>query len=683
MDCGYVCISAALASHGQRKSVAEIKRVGGSTSRGLTLRQLRDILTACGAECDAIHFDKSNIASFPCPGILLLSEGHYIYLADVAADKFEIFDPNLGWCWVSKRILAAKTDGFGLLIHSISTLQCDHKTSHRPNTLRMFGVPFFLKHSSFKSLSLQAISEITILAVPLVSMWSIDSVFGGAVLDAAGEVGTAFLAVSILMMLLTTWANLTHRSAVRSAARSFHKSLFRSLSLKPTRWFEGQSATAIQNKFGSADILFNFTADFMNALGGLVVSLIAGVAILFFVSPWLALPGLISLFITIGIELSFNKAHLREVWVVSDANQRKNRILVDAVGQLPLVRRHGGIRYARARYQKTIARYISANARLEGQREWRGLITGLIRSGETLLFLTIAAILLKESQYTLGGFVALGAYKDLLSQSLSKLFQLRQRHRALEVHRLQFEDLEDDRENFEYHSTEVLEGRLEVDNVSYSYGSLDSPAFSGINFVADQGDFLVIRGASGAGKSTLAKLITGLIQPTHGHVWIDGHPPSAHMLAYGAVLQTDRLISGSIRDNLTLMNRDIDDARIWEALKIARAEEFVRALPMRLNTFVSDNASAVSGGQKQRLFIARALLQKPRLLVLDEATSSLEVDTERQIFATLHEMGMTLVVISHRPEVWSMANKIVTIDESGANVHEPHVKATSSRVDAE
>ena len=153
--------------------------------------------------------------------------------------------------------------------------------------------------------------------------------------------------------------------------------------------------------------------------------------------------------------------------------------------------------------------------------------------------------------------------------------------------------------------------------------------------------------------------------PAQGRVTIDGQPASQSMQGISAVLQSDRLIDGTIKENVLLFRRGVSDEMVEEALRIAAIDDFVRDLPMRLSTRVGEGFSGLSGGQRQRLLIARAVLAEPRLIVLDEATSSLEVAIEARILGALKERGTTLILLAHRPEVWALADRIYTLDSAG------------------
>lgn len=276
-----------------------------------------------------------------------------------------------------------------------------------------------------------------------------------------------------------------------------------------------------------------------------------------------------------------------------------------------------------------------------------------------------------SGNFTVGGFVALGAYKELLATAIGSLFQLHLRHRALDVHRLQSSELLTAGEGFRPASRTVDRGEVRLTRASFAYGSLEQPVLDGLDLAATPGECVIIRGPSGAGKSTIAKLLAGQLTPTQGEVLVDGLPPAGAMHGMGAVLQSDRLIGGSIRDNILLYRRNIDDPEVMAALKVAALDEFVRGLPMRLSTQVGEGIGGLSGGQKQRLMIARAVLGRPRLLILDEATSSLEVAVEAQILANLKGSGATIILIAHRPEVWALADRIYDLDESGRLTEAP------------
>jgi len=211
---------------------------------------------------------------------------------------------------------------------------------------------------------------------------------------------------------------------------------------------------------------------------------------------------------------------------------------------------------------------------------------------------------------------------------------------------------------------------IEVSNVTFAYDG-NNPVLKAIDFVANPGEFIAIVGGSGAGKTTLVDTILGALDAQAGEVKISGQPPretfSTWPGAVSYVPQDSPIIDGSIRENLGLgfPTDEVLDQYCWESLKIARLDSFVKDLPNQLETKVGDRGTRLSGGQRQRLGIARALITRPKLLILDEATSSLDGVIEYEISEALQDLKgeMTLIVIAHRLSTVVGADRLYFLQE--------------------
>lgn len=207
-------------------------------------------------------------------------------------------------------------------------------------------------------------------------------------------------------------------------------------------------------------------------------------------------------------------------------------------------------------------------------------------------------------------------------------------------------------------NSEAINDALGVDlhNVSYTYPSSFTPALSDIDFSITPGQHVAIIGPSGAGKTTLVDLILGLIQPSTGHVKIGLSNPHEILATNPGVIsyvpQKPGIVSGTIAENVALgiPQDSIDEELVWEALRAANLFEFVSGLPDQIHSSVGNQTDSLSGGQIQRLGLARALYEKPRLIVLDEATSALDASSEALITESLKKLGknVTVIVIAHR-----------------------------------
>ncbi len=197
---------------------------------------------------------------------------------------------------------------------------------------------------------------------------------------------------------------------------------------------------------------------------------------------------------------------------------------------------------------------------------------------------------------------------------------------------------------------------ISLRDVTFTYPSSEGPALRGVSLDISAGQSLALVGSSGAGKSTLADVILGVLTPQEGDVTVGGQAPGEAVRRWpggiGYVPQDVMLSNDSLRANVALgiPGKFVDEDSVWDALRMAHLDEFVRALPEGLDTQIGERGLRLSGGQRQRLGIARALFSRPRLLVLDEATSALDAETEQAITAMLDELGdtVTTVVVAHR-----------------------------------
>ena len=215
-----------------------------------------------------------------------------------------------------------------------------------------------------------------------------------------------------------------------------------------------------------------------------------------------------------------------------------------------------------------------------------------------------------------------------------------------------------------------ITGHVRLEDVTFSYGGSDTAALAGISLDVPAGTTLALVGETGSGKSTLASLVARLYDPSGGRVTIDGIDVRDMRLAdlssvVGVVSQETYLLHTTVRENLRYAKPDATDAEIEQAAKAAQVHDLISSLPEGYDTVVGSRGHRFSGGEKQRIAIARTLLRNPRVLVLDEATSALDTETERAVqraFDTLAE-GRTTITIAHRLSTVRNADQIVVIDQ--------------------
>jgi ATP-binding cassette subfamily B protein len=216
-----------------------------------------------------------------------------------------------------------------------------------------------------------------------------------------------------------------------------------------------------------------------------------------------------------------------------------------------------------------------------------------------------------------------------------------------------------------------LKGEVHFENVTFRYAEEEERnTLQNISFRVRSGQTIAIVGRSGSGKSTLVKLLQALYHPTKGRILVDGHdvrqvsPPSLRS-QLGVVPQECFLFSGTILENITLYRPEFTLEQVIDVAKLAEAHHFIQELPLGYNTKVGERGMNLSGGQRQRIAIARALLGDPRILILDEATSSLDTESERRFQQNLARISSdrTTFIIAHRLSTVRNANSILVLDQ--------------------
>ena len=211
---------------------------------------------------------------------------------------------------------------------------------------------------------------------------------------------------------------------------------------------------------------------------------------------------------------------------------------------------------------------------------------------------------------------------------------------------------------------------LECRDLEYRFADAGTPVLKGVSFGVKRGSRTAIVGLSGSGKSTLVRLILGFLEPTNGQVRLAGHDRldlglEAWRESFAWVSQAPHLFHASVAENLRLAQPDASEQELWAALEVAQASEFVMALPAGLATVIGERGSRLSGGERQRLAIARAVLKDAPILLLDEASSSLDGDTQVRVQVALESLmaGRTVLTVAHHLETVRQADQIVVIDQ--------------------
>jgi ATP-binding cassette subfamily B protein RaxB len=319
----------------------------------------------------------------------------------------------------------------------------------------------------------------------------------------------------------------------------------------------------------------------------------------------------------------------------------------------------------------TLADQINAELRISRLSISNQTASSLIFNAERVVVIWLAALAVMDARFSVGMLFAFISYKDQFSQRtaalIDKLFELR----MLRVHGERVADIVLTEPETQAAPTETgmqaIEPALELRNVSFRYSDSEPFVLKDLNLSIPAGQCIAITGVSGCGKTTLIKLLLGLLEPSSGEIHIGG--VNLKVLGVGnfrqmvgAVMQDDHLFSGSIADNIEFFDAEPDKKRVEASARLAAIHDEIMSMPMAYNTLIGDIGTGLSGGQRQRILLARALYKQPKVLVLDEATSHLDVWNEQLVNAAIKQICLTRVLVAHRPETIAMAQRVVVLE---------------------
>ncbi|MCA9226909.1 MAG: ABC transporter ATP-binding protein [Planctomycetales bacterium] len=346
-------------------------------------------------------------------------------------------------------------------------------------------------------------------------------------------------------------------------------------------------------------------------------------------------------------------------------------VLADTIPGIRVVKAFAQERREVARFSHSNQHVLDANQRVNRLWATFGPAVTMLTDGGLLVIWAFGAWRVAHQQMTVGVLTAFVAYITRLYlrlDSMSRMLASSQRA-AASTHRI-FEIL--DRVPSVAEPVRPIQpgrvaGRIELRDVAFKYGS--RPVIRGVNLAIEPGEMIGLVGPSGAGKSTLVNLVCRFYDVTAGAVLIDGtdvrsFPVEAYRQNIGIVLQEPFLFYGSIAENIAYGRPDATEEEIIAAARAARAHEFIMRLSDGYDSLVGERGQSLSGGERQRISIARALLTNPRILILDEATSSVDMETEREIQEALDHLvqGRTTIAIAHRLSTLRKASRLVVLE---------------------
>lgn len=396
----------------------------------------------------------------------------------------------------------------------------------------------------------------------------------------------------------------------------------------------------------------------------LVIALIGG---------WVVLVPLLMIPLVVGTALATQPVMRRLSAETLGEALSKQSVLVETIGSIETVKSSNAGNMLSGRWDTAVQGHAGASLR---QRLVSTISINMAQTAQTLSYtgVVIAGVFaIANRSLTMGGLIACSILAGRAVAPLGTIAHLLTRINAARTAYRQIDRMmQQPPEGPEGTGLKLsqLDGAIEFRDVDFRYPGAAELALTGINLRIEPGERVALIGPIGSGKSTMARLLIGLYPPTSGLVLIDGTDmrqlsPQSLRAKVGALLQDNILLTGSIRENIMLGRNDIDDDELMRASKISLAHDFISRLPNGYDLVLADRGEGLSGGQRQSIAMARALVGKPPIIVLDEPTSSVDGETEHRLLANLAKefVGRTLILITHRPSMLSLVDRVVIMSQ--------------------
>lgn len=353
--------------------------------------------------------------------------------------------------------------------------------------------------------------------------------------------------------------------------------------------------------------------------------------------------------------------------------QSKQAVMVEMISALETLKTMRGLSMLRRRWLQSVVNQGASNRKTRLTSQLVQYITQLGQQLSQVGIVVYGVFLIASGDLTMGQLIACVILSGRTLAPLGQVTQLLGRmNHAINAYRnldkiLAGESIEESRAD--QVKREQLHGDIDVRHVRFTYEGLNDPSLEDINFSVKAGERVAVLGRIGSGKTTLLKLLAGLHEPDTGSVMIDNADirhlrPEDLRSNIGVVLQNPILFSGTIRENLLMGYPEASDAELIDAVKVAGAEGFIGSLPGGFDFRLSERGRELSSGMRQSLAIARALISKPSVLLLDEPTASMDTGTEQMIVKTLDEAtkGVTCIFVTHRGSMLQLADRIIVVE---------------------
>lgn len=669
-ECGLACLAMVATYHGNKIDIASIRKMQTTNHNGMNLRQMTIIadrleLASRGLKCSLKDVEK---LSLPC--ILHWDLTHFVVLTSVKKNCVYINDPALGKRKITYDQLSNHFTGIALELTPTNTFRKrDQRVRMRLSQLwsKLVGI----KTSLLSLFGLSVILQIIALVNPYYMQWVVDEV-----LISQDTPLLLVLAIGFSLLMLVDVISSIIRSYLilrisNMMSMQMGVNLLRHLLKLPMDFFEKRHIGDIVSRFGSlSTIRERITTGFVETIiDGVMSVAIIIMMLLYSINLTMIVLGSVILYSILRFIFYPSLKRNTEELIQSEAKEQSN--FLENVRGIQTIKLNTSVAVRQSLWQNIYSEVINNNIRLGKLKIGFDFFNKIIFGTQNILVIYFAAIYVMDGNLTIGMLFALIAYKGKLVEHASNFIEQIIQFKILRLHLERISDIsltsiEDSHESSV--NIQDLKGGLVVDNISFRYSENDPWILKNCTLTIHSGEAVAITGESGSGKSTLMKIMLGLLKPNEGRVLVDGVDIrqiglNQYRKNVSSVMQNDTLLTGSLIENITFFDPEPNVELMNDCAHLSAIAKDIASMPMGYNSLVGDMGNQFSGGQVQRLLLARALYKQPKILFMDEATSHLDTNNEAFISSQIKKLNMTRIIVAHRMETIRQVDRIVRLEK--------------------
>lgn len=675
-DCGAACIATVCLQYKKEMTITKLRDMSGTDIKGATALGIVETLNKLGfdAKVGRVTNDIFDTKfTLPCIARVITKEGltHFVVIHKIYKNSLLVADPAVGLHKIKKEAFFNDFDGYIILCAPTNEFIAD-----KIKTKGIFGRFIKLLFAQKKLFVLAVIGSIILTVLGIAS-----SFFSKILMD---EILPYNLKNQLLIFCIG-FGIIGIFNILLSAARQhllLHLSIkidlplmlgyFNHIFALPMYFFGTRRTGDILTRFSDAGTIKNiFSSIILSLIIDILLTIVSGIILFFMNKILFAIIAIITLINAILV-YAFKKPYKTLNTENMEKQAALNSQIIDSLKGIETVKSFG---VEDETMDKLESRYISAirtGYKTSVLGNVQGTLSGFFGNIGNIVLMGIATLLVMNGEITLGSmmaFMSLSSYfMDPIGRLVGLQMQIQEANIAMKRMSELYEIEEEQADNENLLGDFDLNGDIEIENITFRYGSRQ-PVLKNVSLTVKQGEKVAIVGESGGGKTTLAKLILGLWTPEEGNIRINGFNIEEvnkkllrRDIAY--VPQNVELFSGTIEENIKLGKRDATYEEIKTACKKAGCADFIEKLPAKYSTYLEEAGANLSGGERQRLALARAIIKKPKILILDEATSNLDFISEAQIYETLNNLDCTTIIVAHRLSTIRKSDKIYVVDKN-------------------